>query len=175
MSIKNVIITDADGLAANVEQAMLLLHVSRAEVETRNIASALERLHVMTDDTDSILRYREALLFQAGGYDSDPREIAEIPEVRAYFKKLIQVWPHWLWYLCQGNGGIGLLLTLLCKVQVIRGDGSDFGVEFQDKQELAGVVADLLHRGNNLFVNRPIPEALIKSSYLSAIEDVQLT
>ncbi|WP_303785287.1 chlororespiratory reduction 6 domain-containing protein [Azovibrio restrictus] len=145
-----VMLTDADGLANNSEPALIVLDITRREIESGNIASALERLHVLTDSAESVRRYRESLVFQIGGYDSDPRELPDIPEVRAFFRRLAAEWPHWMWFLHRGVGAVGLLLALLCDVRVVRGAGS-YGTEFLNQAQLAAAVADLLDRGNALF------------------------
>jgi hypothetical protein len=33
------------------------------------------------------------------GVDDDPREIPEIPEVRAFYKNFFEAWPHWLFFI----------------------------------------------------------------------------
>ena len=65
MPTKNVSITltDADGLASFTDAAMLVLYLSREEVESGNVASALERLHIIADTRESASSYRESLVF----------------------------------------------------------------------------------------------------------------
>ena len=57
MPTKNVSITltDADGLASFTDAAMLVLYLSREEVESANVASALERLHIIADTRESAM------------------------------------------------------------------------------------------------------------------------
>jgi len=166
-----VMLTDADGLANNSEPALIVLDITRREIESGNIASALERLHVLTDSAESVRRYRESLVFQIGGYDSDPRELPDIPEVRAFFRRLAAEWPHWLWFLHRGVGAIGLLLALLCDVRVVRGAGS-YGTEFLNQAQLAAAVADLLDRGNALFATYGITAEEAAESADSAVAEL---
>lgn len=169
-----VIITDAEGFAKNTDPVFLILVISRQEIKTGKFGSALHRLHVMTDSTENILRYRESMTFQVEGYDQDHRELPEIPEVRAYFKALAQAWPHWIWYLFRGTGSIALLMSLLCQVRVIRGTRGDFGTEFDDKVEISAVINDLLDRGSKLFEHRHIPWPLIDESKSSLLTELRL-
>ena len=118
----SITLTDADGLASFTDAAMLVLYLSREEVESGNVASALERLHIIADTRESAMRYRESLVFIVCGYDEDPRELAEIPQVRAFFARLVQEWPHWLWFLSRGVGAVGLFMSLLCRVKIHRFD-----------------------------------------------------
>lgn len=167
-----VIFTNAEGLASNSEDAFLILHISRQEVDACNIGSALERLHILTDSVANVRRYREAMAFLVGGYDEDPRPLHEIPEVRAYFKRLTKDWPHWLWFLSRGNGGIALLMSLLCRVRSVRGPRGEFGTSFEDLDELGRVMCDLFDRGNALFDSYGITENEAAESADSAVRDI---
>lgn len=157
-------VTDADGLAANVEPAIIILVITRAEIEAGYYGSVLERLHVLTDNAESVLRYQESLVFEVRGYDSDPRELCEIAQVRGYFAGLTAQWPHWLWFLHRGSGSIALLLTLLCKVCVLRSNPKKFGIEFTDLKQLERTLHDLFGRGNVLLDSYGVDERLIAES-----------
>ena len=149
-STPSVVLTNADGLAANTGPAFLVLLVTRSEIETCSYTSSLERLMVMADTRENALLYREALILQVTGYDGDRRELPEIPEVRTFFAKLTDAWPHWMWFLSREAGSVSLLMSLICKIKVHRSKGS-FGVEFVDPKELNLRLADLLGRGIALF------------------------
>lgn len=166
-----IIRTDADGLADNTGSALLVLDLSRREIESGNVASALERLMVMADTRESALRYRESLLFQVSGYETDRRELPEIPEVRTFFDALSREWPHWLWFLHRGVGAIPLLLALLCRVKVRRAIGS-YSTEFIDPEELKRRLMDLFGRGNALFDAFDISDRDAESSANSAIAEL---
>lgn len=46
------------------------------------------------------------------GYDSDPRELYAIPEVRTFYSRLDSAWPYWLYF---GNLETdGLMTIVLC-------------------------------------------------------------
>ena len=165
-------LTDAEGFAHNSDAALIVLDITRHEIESGNIASVLERLHVLTDSAENVRRYRESLVFQIGGYDDDPRELPEIPEGRAFFRRLAAEWPHWLWFLHRGVGAIGLLMALLCRVRVIRSTKGSFGTEFESILELQGTLADLLDRGNALFAAYDISESEAADSATSAVDEL---
>jgi len=147
---KTIILTDADGLAENSLPAVLILQISRNEIEALNYTSSLERLMVMADSRENTIRYRESLLIQIAGYDSDPRELAEIPEVRRFFARLVNEWPHWLWFLSREQGTISLFLSLICKIKIHRAQGT-YGLEFVQPAELSARIDELLTRGIALF------------------------
>lgn len=105
------------------------------------------------------------------GYDTDPRELAEIPEVRAFFARLAIEWPHWMWFLHRRVGAIHLLMALLCKVKIHR-RGASTGTEFLDRYELAAQMADLFQRGNAMFEAFGISEGEAEASCESACAEL---
>lgn len=167
-----MVITDADGLADNSEQALIVLHISRDEIKASNFGSALERLHTMADTRENVLLYRESLVFVVAGYDDDSREIFEIPEVRQFFTELVDEWPHWFWFLCRDGGLINLLMSLICKIKVSRNNGM-IGYKFiNDNLEFSRKVSGLLERGEALYRSFNIPNAEVSTSLKSALEEL---
>jgi len=162
-----IILTDAQGLAHNTQPAFLVLQISRAEVESVNVASALERLHVIAENRESALRYRESLVFQVMGYHADPRELPEIAQVRAYFERLAAEWPHWLWFLARDVGAVALLFGLLCNVKIHR-RGELTGTEFLDKAQLLATFKDLARRSSAMAEIFGIKPAEFSASLTSA-------
>lgn len=169
-----IVFTDADGFADNNEPAIVVLTITRKDVESRNLASAIERLHVLTDSRENVVRYRESVLFQVDGYDDDPRELTEIPEARAYFRALAAEWPHWLWFLHRHAGAVALLMAMLCEISVLRGPGGRRGTAFRDTREIHRTMLDLLERGLPLFDAYEIAPAEIDAAVMSAVADLGL-
>lgn len=60
-----VICTDTDGIAANTESAMVVLDISRREIESGNISSALDRLLVLSDTREAADRSYDMRSFVA--------------------------------------------------------------------------------------------------------------
>lgn len=166
-----ILTTDADGLANITEPVVLILMISRENIESCNIASTMERLHVLTDTHDSAHRFRDSLIFQVLGYDHDRRGLAEIPEVRAYFARLAHEWPHWLWFLHREVGMIALFMSLLCRVH-IQHRGNQMGTEFMDRHELSNVMLDLFERGNAMFNAYSVSPEDAKASAESAVREL---
>ena len=167
----SITLTNADGLAGFTDSALIVLNLTREEVECGNIASALERLHILADTRESALRYRESLVFIVCGYDDDPRELAEIPHVRTFFARLAQEWPHWFWFLARDLGAISLFMSLLCTVKIHRSPGS-FGSEFLDSAEMGAILGDLFERGNAIFYAYGITAQEANESAASAIAEL---
>ena len=167
-----VVRTDADGFADNTASALVILELSRREIDSGNIAGALERLHVLTDSAANVLRYKESLIFQVTGFDADPRELPEIPAVRSFFQALAAEWPHWFWFLPRHVGLVELLLSLLCPASIVRGPKGTCAIEFHDAEERLKVCRDLAERTQALFSAYDIPPEAARESTASAIAEV---
>lgn len=161
------IIGTADQLDQAPMGALVILEISRAEIEAQNIASALERLHALCDTAETVMRHRERLLLSFAGFDGDSRELPEIPQVRTFVQRLAHEWPHWMWFLNREPGHIALFMTHLCRVRIHRRGGA-FGTEFLDYDELNQHFADLLERGLALFEAFDVPANLVEESATSA-------
>lgn len=167
-------ILDADGLAKTTEPGLILLDITRQEVEASRISSVLERLHVLTDSEENMRRFKASLMLQVRGYDSDSRELCEIPEVRAFFLTLVRQWPHFLWFLHRGVGAIGLLMALLCEVMVTRNPDGSYATEFANIAEMERTLLDLINRGAALFVAYQLDPAEVDEMFGSVITELGL-
>lgn len=167
-----LVITDADGLVENSEPAFIIVDIARNIVESGNISSVLERLHILTDSAENVRLYRESMTFIFSGFDNDPRELPEIPEVVTFMRKLCEAWPHWLWFLTRDTGSIALLMALLCKVRVLRSEGGEFATEFEHIVEVEEKLQDLIQRGRTLYSTYRIAQEDIDESISSAVREL---
>ncbi|MEW6305064.1 MAG: hypothetical protein AB1705_16430 [Verrucomicrobiota bacterium] len=98
------------------------------------------------------------LEFAIGGYDDDPREVYEIPEVRRFYAALHRAWPYSL-YFCHLQG-IGLVTMAACCIDtltLIRHDDHDLrGVSFG--VELVYWIRDGFEPMNRLWLRAGLPE-----------------
>jgi hypothetical protein len=81
----------------------LVLHASRAEVEAADIDHALSALDKLLKP-EVAQRLKGRLIFEIRGYEDDPRDLWEIPEVRAWMKALDQAFPYWFYFMDVGPG-----------------------------------------------------------------------
>jgi hypothetical protein len=63
------------------------------------------------------------------GYDDDPRELFEIPEVRVFFRELDRQFPFWFFFLSTASGGLTLLALLLCRITRLSPTVSNYNQE----------------------------------------------
>ncbi len=162
-----------DDLASNTESAFVVAVITRDEIEAGQYGTALTQLHVLSDSEANVRLYRESLTLMVDGYNDDGRALAEIPEVRAYFRQLVREWPFFLWYLARGNGNITLLLSLLCHVQIVRQSDGSIITDFEEMGEIRAHLEDLFKRGNALFAAYAISHKEIAESASSAVSDLK--
>lgn len=164
----NIIYADADDFANNSDPAIVFLQISKESIESGNISSTLEKLHVLTDSAENARLYRDSLVLLVEGFDSDPRELMEIAEVRLFFHRLTEDWPHWFWYLNREMGGISLVVSLLCEIRGLRKPSGIFS-ELVSKKEAEIKFHDLLTRGGALYMAYGISPMEVEESTESAL------
>ena len=97
-------------LRPGVSEPVVLL-ISRREVESGDIASVLSRLKPFLATREEAWRYRGQMTLVVDGYNNDPRELVDIPEVRTLLRGLEASWPHWAYFFNQVDDSIKLLLS----------------------------------------------------------------
>lgn len=64
------------------------------------------------------------LLISVEGYDDDPRELHEFPEVRRFYQKFYQAFPYWLFFVSLESDCLKMMeLSLLSSLTMLRRDG----------------------------------------------------
>ena len=97
-------------LRPGVSDPVVLL-ISRREVEAGDLASVLSRLKPFLAAREDAWRYRGQMTLVVDGYDNDPRELVDIPEVRTLLRGLESSWPQWAYFFNQVDDSIKLLLS----------------------------------------------------------------
>ena len=89
----------------------VVLMISRREVEAADVLSIVSRLKVFLATREDAWRYRGQMALVVDGYNNDPRELVDIPEVRALLRGLEAAWPYWAYFFNQVDDSIKLLLS----------------------------------------------------------------
>lgn len=97
-------------LRPGVREPVVLL-VSRREVEQADLGSVLSRLKPFLATREDARRHRGQMTLVVDGYDDDPRELVDIPEVRALLRRLEAQWPYWAYFFNQVDDSVKLLLS----------------------------------------------------------------
>lgn len=100
----------------------ILMMFSRRQVEDGDVAEPLGFLRALTADRYIALEFCGRISLAIDGYNDDPRELFEVPEVRAYLQRLDQEWPYWFFFLSQADESIKFLESCLSDtIEVIPG------------------------------------------------------
>jgi hypothetical protein len=131
-------------------------------VETCDFAEFLEQFHLDRWPPGQALAQLEGRLnLFINGYDDDPRQLYEIPEVRRFYYSLFDVWPYWL-YFCQFNQN--LLLMMICRWAGYRNLNEIVSIRsVLDDDALNRFAHEALPSMNDAFERAELPEASIES------------
>lgn len=111
---------------------LLILECGRSGFHGHHLAN----LMALTDWKQHVEHYNGAVVLMCSGYDDDPRELCEIPEVTRYFADLTAEWPFWLHFICRtplpdGTDAFANLMRILAPPKVHRRPGSNLvGFEY---------------------------------------------
>lgn len=131
----------------------VILMIGRAAVEQMDIASVLGQLRLLSATREDCALYRGQLSISINGYDTDPRELIDIAEVRAFVIALHSAWPYWAFFLNQLDHSINLWVACLC------GDEFPGGGQVQiDVQKLRELLIQGFNGLNELFQKHEFPE-----------------
>ena len=98
---------------------LLMLMGSREEVEAGDHLKTLASLTTFLRE-DKCRQFRQRVMFGITGYDEDPRELFEIPEVRRWVIELDVKWPYWFFFLWPGQRStLPLIAFCLCPFTVL--------------------------------------------------------
>lgn len=132
----------------------VILMVSRRQVEADDLDSVLASVKPFQATREDAKLYRGQMTLVVDGYNDDPRELVDVPEVRAFLRRLASAWPHWAYFLNQVDDSLKLMVSCAA--------GSGFpgrGAVVLDPDRL-GVVLNRAFAGmNELFDRYDFPES----------------
>ena len=127
--------------------------IGRAAVEQSDVAAVMGQLRLLGATREDCWLYRGQLSIAFDGYESDPRELIEVPEVRSFVATLHAAWPYWAFFLNQLDHTISLWAACLC------GDVFPGGGQVQiDVQKLRELLIQGFAGMNELFMKHDFPE-----------------
>jgi hypothetical protein len=107
-------------------------------VKAQNIQGVLKFANLFASSAENAWNTRGNVRLVFTGYTHDSRELWEIPEVRAYVKKLVTAWPEWMFFLDTSDQT--LQVCFMCLAQMER--TADSG-----KQRIVGLTPEVLTDG----------------------------
>jgi hypothetical protein len=93
---------------------LIIYQFSRDRMEAGDAKDFLSRFGDSSLPTGKKLEgMMNSVALMIDGYNHDPREIYAIPEVRAFYKQLWEVWPYWL-YFCNLDSENLMMMVMCC-------------------------------------------------------------
>ena len=140
--------------------------------DNRPILEALRRIASSKEDC---LRYAGTLSIVITGYEDDPRELPQIAEVRAWFRKLDCSWPYWGWFLNKYDDSLPLIASILCVDDDAESEVCDGKVGYAvDQIRFDAVKERMLEAIDDLVVEHNIPNdvfAKVGNEFLSKFHE----
>ena len=154
-------------LRPGVSEPVVLL-ISRREVEQADLPSVLSRLKVFLATREDAWLYRGQMTLVVDGYNNDPRELVDIPEVRSLLRRLEAEWPYWAFFFNQVDDSIKLLLSCVAGSRYL-GNGA---VEM-DADLVAAAMARAFGGMNTVFERFNFPEEELELMSRGFVEVLQ--
>lgn len=92
---------------------LVIIQAERRNVEEGEIRPTLANLNLLLE-SGKARNYLERVDFYVAGYDSDPRELCEIPEIREWMARLDKEFPYWFAFLTKQSQAMGFVTFALC-------------------------------------------------------------
>lgn len=146
----------------------VVLMISRREVEAGDLASVMSRLKVFLATREDAWLYRGQMTLVVDGYNNDPRELVDIPEVRTLLRGLESSWPQWAYFFNQVDDSIKLLLSCVA--------GSQFlgrGAVEMDAEMVAAALGRAFGGMNMVFERFGFPEDELEKMSNGLVEVLQ--
>ncbi len=139
---------------------ILIITITRASVMTCDIAPMQEKLTTLSSTREAAVKWEGTVTFAFEGWDNDPRETAEIPEIRAYFAALTEAWPYWLHFAEKVGDTIPHVLRLLCRGRYERPRPGLVGWRFADFDDIKRLLSRLFCGQNVMYERLALPEEI---------------
>jgi hypothetical protein len=112
-----------------------------------------------------------AVTLVVGGYDDDPRELWEIPEVRRFFQALLKAWPYAPYFCDLGNGSmISMFQSCLNSIMTRRVDGFGGASVTYDPHELVRLLEQTMGACRELWTRAELPIPAVGERFKAVFE-----
>ena len=139
--------------------------ISRRQVESNDMASVVNELKILLASREDCWLYRGQVSLVVDGYEDDPRELVDIPEVRAFLRDFTVQWPYWAFFFNQVDDSIILLGSCVCGKSYPGG-----GMVEMDVDKIKQFLLDGFEGINSLFDKHGFPETELESMSRGLIE-----
>lgn len=152
MSQHVVYLQDISSFDAETSQGdLIILTISRADVESHAIGRTVDALLKLTDSDVAFRRFESKLVVLVEGYDDDPRPLNRIPEARRFIRSLSAAWGYWFHYLVPDPRIFEPVLTCLVDMDVVTQGGGQVLSLLKDPEAARRTVVGLFTPVNSLY------------------------
>lgn len=145
------------------------IFITLPEVEAGDISDTLTVLQSLLDDRQNVLRQQNEIRVFVDGYDDDPRELWDIAEVRAFYRKLDEKFPYWFWFCDKKDVSLKVISDCLYQQSGKAEEGKQ-AVALIDDAELCDFMRRHYRAVDELCEDYNIPEAE-RLKILEAVEN----
>ena len=139
---------------------LLAIAITRESVVSGDSAPLLEKLEWLSASREVAMQWEGKLTFYFDGWNHDPRETAEIPEIRAFFQGVTAEWPYWLHFSEKVGDTVLHVLRLLCQGEYVRRHSGIVTWAFTDPAALGTQVLQLIVRQHRLYERLGLPDSM---------------
>lgn len=91
----------------------IFLDISRETVETGLTGGVTSKLLTLSDNRKWVEKFDGNVVLFFSGYDQDPRELCEVPEVVSFSRSLFKDWPYLFHFSVRSGDALPALLRIL--------------------------------------------------------------
>ena len=109
----------------------IVLQISQSDIKDCNTSEYVTLLHGATDSLQSFEVAFQRYVFLISGYDDDPRELYQIPEVVSFIKDLNSKLPFWLYFINTSDKKFfSWMIACLCQAMSLDQDEETIYADF---------------------------------------------
>jgi hypothetical protein len=113
--------------ALETEYGLVTYLIDREDIESGNETNFLSFLSEISSCREIAVGFQGRVEIYIHGYDEDPRELYDIPEVLTFLRKIDQIWPYWMLY--QFGHGDWLKVLAVCLGAAVRDTDGQVRIE----------------------------------------------
>jgi hypothetical protein len=103
---------------------IVIMTLNRKHIERLDLKEVNQMMDVFRKK--GLRSFKGRVVLEVDGYEDDPREIFEIPEIKAFYRRVFQKYPHLIYFLSPVNGSDAWILACLCDTyQTIKAAGAE--------------------------------------------------
>ena len=108
-----------------------VLQISQEAIQNCDTSEYVTQLHGITDSLQSFEAAFQRYVFLISGYDDDPRELYQIPEVVSFIKDLNSKLPFWLYFVNTSDKKFfSWMIACLCQAMSLGQDDETIYADF---------------------------------------------